>query len=164
MFNLRINTQNQKRNGSIATSGEGPFAGHSAASEVSRLAWLMWISVVIWALIYDTMYAMADREDDVRIGVNSTAILFGQADVFIISVLQVVLLLALLLVGEVAFLGMWYRLSWPSRPSWKSSDHSSVTDGVPTVGLPQVNSRGPSNHRATGRAAAQHTALRHPDQ
>jgi 4-hydroxybenzoate polyprenyltransferase len=79
--------------------------------EVSRLAWLMWISVVIWALIYDTMYAMADREDDLRVGVNSTAILFGPADVFIISVLQVMLLFCLLLVGEVAFLGMWYRLS-----------------------------------------------------
>ena len=81
------------------------------AGEISRLAWLMWISVVIWALIYDTMYAMADREDDLRIGVNSTAILFGEADVFIISILQVVLLLSLMLVGEVAALGMWYRLS-----------------------------------------------------
>ena len=78
---------------------------------MSRLAWLIWTSVVIWALIYDTMYAMADREDDVRVGVNSTAILFGQADVFIVSVLQVMLLFCLLLVGEVAFLGMWFRLS-----------------------------------------------------
>lgn len=88
-----------------------PMAFAEQAGEVSRLAWLMWISVVIWALVYDTMYAMADREDDLKVGINSTAILFGQADVFIIGVLQVLLLFCLLLVGEVAFLGMWYRLS-----------------------------------------------------
>ena len=88
-----------------------PMAFAEQAGEVTRLAWLIWISVVIWALIYDTMYAMADREDDLKIGVNSTAILFGQADVFIISVLQVMLLFTLLLIGEVAMLGMWYRLS-----------------------------------------------------
>jgi 4-hydroxybenzoate polyprenyltransferase len=88
-----------------------PMAFAEHAGEVTRLAWLMWLTVMIWALIYDTMYAMADREDDLKIGVNSTAILFGQADVFIISILQGILLLALLLVGEVANLGMWYRLS-----------------------------------------------------
>jgi 4-hydroxybenzoate polyprenyltransferase len=88
-----------------------PMAFAEHAGEVTRLAWLMWLTVMMWALIYDTMYAMADREDDLKIGVNSTAILFGQADVFIISVLQVMLLFAFLLVGEVANLGMWYRLS-----------------------------------------------------
>jgi 4-hydroxybenzoate polyprenyltransferase len=88
-----------------------PMAFAEHAGEVSRLAWLMWLTVMIWALIYDTMYAMADREDDLKIGVNSTAILFGQADVFIISILQGMLLFALLLVGEVANLVMWYRLS-----------------------------------------------------
>ncbi len=88
-----------------------PMAFAEQAGEITRLAWLMWISVVIWALIYDTMYAMADREDDIKIGINSTAVLFGQADVFIICVLQVILLLSLLLVGEVAKLGMWYQLS-----------------------------------------------------
>ena len=88
-----------------------PMAFAAQTGAVPRLAWLMFIAVIVWALIYDTMYAMADREDDLRIGVNSTAILFGEADVFIISILQVVLLLSLLLVGEVAALGMWYRLS-----------------------------------------------------
>jgi 4-hydroxybenzoate polyprenyltransferase len=87
-----------------------PMAFAEQAGEVSRLAWLMWVTVLIWALIYDTMYAMADRKDDLKIGVNSTAILFGEADVFIISILQVVLLLSLLLMGEVATLGMWYQL------------------------------------------------------
>ena len=88
-----------------------PMAFAAQTGEVTRLAWLMWIAVVVWALIYDTMYAMADRADDLKIGVNSTAILFGEADVFIISILQFVLLLAFLLIGEVAQLGMWFRLS-----------------------------------------------------
>jgi 4-hydroxybenzoate polyprenyltransferase len=88
-----------------------PMAFAAQTGDIPRLAWLMWLTVVVWALIYDTMYAMADREDDLKIGVNSTAILFGEADVFIISILQFVLLLAFLLIGEVAQLGMWFRLS-----------------------------------------------------
>ena len=45
------------------------FAAETEA--VPRLAWLLWLSVVVWAVIYDTMYAMADREDDLRIGMQS---------------------------------------------------------------------------------------------
>ena len=76
-----------------------PMAFAAETGAVPRLAWLMWLSVVIWAVIYDTMYAMADRADDLRIGVKSTAILFGNADVFIVSLLMIVLMLALALVG-----------------------------------------------------------------
>jgi 4-hydroxybenzoate polyprenyltransferase len=88
-----------------------PMAFAAQLGAVPKLAWLMWLTVVIWAVIYDTMYAMADREDDLKLGIKSTAILFGQADVFIVSLLQLTLLLSLFLVGEVAALGMWYRLS-----------------------------------------------------
>jgi 4-hydroxybenzoate polyprenyltransferase len=79
--------------------------------EVPRLAWLIWLTVVVWAVVYDTMYAMADREDDRRIGVKSTAILFGTADLFIIMLLQIVMLLGLLLIGSTAKLGSWYTAS-----------------------------------------------------
>ena len=85
-----------------------PMAFAAETGAVPRLAWLMWLSVVIWAVIYDTMYAMADRADDLRIGVKSTAILFGSADVFIVSLLMIVLMLALALVGRVGGLGPWY--------------------------------------------------------
>ncbi len=88
-----------------------PMAFAAQTGDVPRLGWLMWLTVIIWAVIYDTMYAMADREDDLRIGVRSTAILFGSADVFIITLLQVVMILALLLVGAAAKLGAWYVLS-----------------------------------------------------
>ncbi len=85
-----------------------PMAFAAQTGSVPRLAWLMWLTVVIWAVMYDTLYAMADRADDERIGVRSTAILFGRADLFIISLLQITLLMALLLVGQVAELGRWY--------------------------------------------------------
>ncbi|RMF95237.1 MAG: 4-hydroxybenzoate octaprenyltransferase [Gammaproteobacteria bacterium] len=85
-----------------------PMAFAAETGSVPRLAWLMWLTVVVWAVMYDTLYAMADREDDARIGVRSTAILFGRADLFILSLLQLTLLLALLLVGQVASLGRWY--------------------------------------------------------
>jgi 4-hydroxybenzoate polyprenyltransferase len=78
--------------------------------EVPRLAWLLWLTALVWIVVYDTIYAMVDREDDLLIGIKSTAILFGQADVFIVSLLQLLLLMALLLVGQAAEMGMWYLI------------------------------------------------------
>lgn len=75
------------------------------------LAWLIFIVAVLWATIYDTMYAMADREDDIKIGLKSTAILFGQADRLIIGSMQVLMILALYLIGHDAGLGWPYYLS-----------------------------------------------------
>jgi 4-hydroxybenzoate polyprenyltransferase len=57
-----------------------PMAFAAQTGAVPPLAWLMFIAVVLWAVVYDTMYAMVDREDDLRLGVRSTAILFGDAD------------------------------------------------------------------------------------
>ena len=87
-----------------------PMVFAAQNGEIPRLAWLMWLTVVVWAVVYDTMYAMADRDEDLRIGVKSTAILFGKADLFIITLLQVVLILAMILIGGVAKLGNWYIL------------------------------------------------------
>jgi 4-hydroxybenzoate polyprenyltransferase len=86
-----------------------PMAFAAETEAVPRVAWLLWLNVVVWAVIYDTMYAMADRDDDLRIGVRSTAILFGTADLFIIFLLQVVLVVGLLLAGREAGLGLWFQ-------------------------------------------------------
>jgi 4-hydroxybenzoate polyprenyltransferase len=75
------------------------------------LAWLLLIAVVLWALAYDTMYAMVDREEDIRLGVKSTAILFAEADRAIVAVIQGMLLVVLLLVGQKAGLGLYYYLA-----------------------------------------------------
>ena len=85
-----------------------PMAFAAQTGGVPPLAWLMFIAVVLWAVIYDTMYAMVDRDDDLRLGVRSTAILFGDSDRHMIGAMQALLLIALWLVGRQADLGGWY--------------------------------------------------------
>lgn len=85
-----------------------PMAFAAETEAVPRVAWLWWLTVVVWAVIYDTMYAMADREDDRRIGVRSTALLFGAADLFILGLLMVVMVMGLVLAGQESDLGAWY--------------------------------------------------------
>ena len=88
-----------------------PMAFAAQTGEIPELAWLMFGTAMVWAVIYDTFYAMVDREDDRKIGVKSTAILFGEVDLFVIAGLQVLMLAALVLVGYRAGLGAWYYLS-----------------------------------------------------
>lgn len=85
-----------------------PMAFAAQSGEVPRVAWLLFTATVLWATAYDTMYGMVDREDDVRIGVKSTAILFGESDRAIIAMIQVLLLGALMLCGLAAELGGYY--------------------------------------------------------
>ena len=73
-----------------------------------RIAWVLYIAAVIWAVVYDTIYAMVDREDDLTIGVKSSAILFADMDRFLIGVLQAMMLLALVLAGKDMNFGRWY--------------------------------------------------------
>jgi 4-hydroxybenzoate polyprenyltransferase len=88
-----------------------PMAFAAQTGETPQLAWLVFGAAVIWAVIYDTFYAMVDREDDRRLGVKSTALLFGEVDLFVIAGLQILMLAALTLVGPLADLGFWYYLS-----------------------------------------------------
>lgn len=88
-----------------------PMAFAAQTGEAEQLAWLIFATAVIWAVIYDTFYAMADREDDMKIGVKSTAILFGDADLFVIGGLQVLMLAALIFIGNMAELGFAYYAS-----------------------------------------------------
>jgi 4-hydroxybenzoate polyprenyltransferase len=85
-----------------------PMAFAAQTGSVPPLAWLIFIAVILWAVVYDTMYAMVDREDDLRLGVRSTAILFGDADRAMLGLIQALLLLALWMVGRQAGLGDWY--------------------------------------------------------
>ena len=71
------------------------------------LAWWLLLINTVWSVIYDTLYAMVDREDDRLAGVKSTAILFGRYDVLIIAILMLVMCLLMLYVGF-----MW-ALTWP---------------------------------------------------
>ena len=88
-----------------------PMAFAAQTGEVPPLAWLVLIATVLWAAVYDTMYAMVDRVDDVRIGIKSTAILFGDLDKFMIGILQAGFLLTLYLLGRRAGLHATYGWS-----------------------------------------------------
>ncbi|APC10155.1 MULTISPECIES: 4-hydroxybenzoate octaprenyltransferase [Providencia] len=84
----------------------------SAVNETLPLVcWLLFLVNIIWSVIYDTQYAMVDRDDDLKIGVKSTAILFGQYDKLIIGLLQLLMVGLLVVVGSLAGLGITYYLS-----------------------------------------------------
>lgn len=85
-----------------------PMAFAAQTGETPQIAWLVFGTALIWAVIYDTFYAMVDREDDLKVGVKSTAILFGDADLFVIGGLQLLMLVALIFVGNMAEFGAWY--------------------------------------------------------
>ena len=85
-----------------------PMAFASQLESVPRVAWLLLLANVLWVTVYDTIYAMVDRDDDVKIGVRSTAILFGDSDRHIIAMLQAMTLLALYLIGGIMRMGPWY--------------------------------------------------------
>jgi 4-hydroxybenzoate polyprenyltransferase len=86
-----------------------PMAFAAQTGELPRVAWVLYIAAVIWAAIYDTLYAMVDREDDLKIGVKSSAILFADMDRLLIGVMQAMMLLALVLAGRNMEFGRWYN-------------------------------------------------------
>jgi len=85
-----------------------PMAFAAQTGSVPKVAWLLFVATVLWATVYDTMYGMVDREDDIKIGIKSTAVLFGEADRVIIAIIQILFLGALLLIGGAADLGGYY--------------------------------------------------------
>ncbi|MDT8384518.1 MAG: 4-hydroxybenzoate octaprenyltransferase [Gammaproteobacteria bacterium] len=87
-----------------------PMAFAAQTGGVPLVAWLLLTATVLWATAYDSMYAMVDIEDDLKIGVKSTAILFGDADRIVIGSLQCMLLLTLWIVGNNLGLGLFYFL------------------------------------------------------
>ena len=85
-----------------------PMSFSAQINSIPGVAWVMYLAVMLWALVYDTMYAMVDKEDDLKIGVKSTAILFGKRDREIMAVLQVIIIILLIIVGKMQQLGGFY--------------------------------------------------------
>ena len=92
----------------VAFSWGVPMAFAATAGDVPRVGWLLFLATVIWVVAYDTQYAMTDRPDDIKIGVRSTAILFGDLDRVFVAGLQALFLASLVLVGHSAAMGPWY--------------------------------------------------------
>lgn len=85
-----------------------PMAFAAQLEDVPIIGWLLLIATVLWATAYDTMYAMVDRDDDIRIGVKSTAILFGDADTMIIGMMQFLFFVTLWVIASKLELGMFF--------------------------------------------------------
>ncbi len=88
-----------------------PMAFAATTNSIPKIAWLLLIANILWAVVYDTIYAMIDREDDLKIGIKSTAILFDDADRFIIGLIQSLALIALIIIGQQASLNTIYYFS-----------------------------------------------------
>ncbi|MGF1769111.1 4-hydroxybenzoate octaprenyltransferase [Enterovibrio makurazakiensis] len=92
----------------MAFSWAIPMAYAAQAGELPPVAWMLFLANVAWTVAYDTLYAMVDRDDDVKIGIKSSAILFGKYDKAAIGVLQLITLLLLVLVGYLSQLSTIY--------------------------------------------------------
>jgi 4-hydroxybenzoate polyprenyltransferase len=84
-----------------------PMAFAAENASVPPLAWVLLAINTVWSVIYDTLYAMVDRDDDLAVGIKSTAILFGKFDILITAVLMLVMVVLLFVVGA------WFDLGWP---------------------------------------------------
>ncbi len=88
----------------LAFSWAIPMAWAAQANELPAIVWFVFVINAFWTIAYDTQYAMVDRDDDLNIGIKSTAILFGRRDKLVIGVLQIITLVMLMTLGE------WYAL------------------------------------------------------
>ncbi len=94
----------------IAFGWAVPMSFSAQINHIPVVAWIMYLTVALWAIVYDTMYAMVDKEDDLKIGVKSTAILFGNKEREIIALLQLSVLSLLVIIGHLQQLGVFYYL------------------------------------------------------
>ena len=92
-----------------AFSWGGLMAFTAQTGELPIHAWLLYIATFLWTVVYDTQYAMVDRDDDLKLGLKSTAILFAEADRVVIGVLQALCLITLSLSAKHFNLGLWFQ-------------------------------------------------------
>jgi len=85
-----------------------PMAYTALAVPLSDVAWLLFSATVLWTVAYDTLYAMVDRDDDLKIGMRSTAILFGDADRLMVGLIQALTWVTWLIIGFKANLGLFW--------------------------------------------------------
>lgn len=85
-----------------------PMAYAAQSGHLPAVAWLLFLANILWTIAYDTLYAMVDRDDDLNVGIKSTAILFGRFDKLIIGLLQLATIIVLIIIGGILQLSQWY--------------------------------------------------------
>ncbi len=108
-----------------------PMAFAAQSEALPKEAWLLYVAAVLWAVVYDTMYSMVDREDDLKIGIKSSAILFGDYDRIMIAVFQGLFLLALILVGRDLEFAFPYYLGLALAALLMAWEQFMIADRVP---------------------------------
>jgi 4-hydroxybenzoate polyprenyltransferase len=89
-----------------------PMAFAAIQNGIPIEAWILFIGNVFWAIAYDTAYAMVDRDDDIRLGLKTSAITLGRFDIAMISICYGVLFASQIWVAELAQLSKWFYLGW----------------------------------------------------
>lgn len=108
-----------------------PMAFAAQTESVPTIAWLLLTATVLWATAYDTFYAMVDREDDIEVGVKSTAILFGDADRIIIAAIQITFILTMFIIGRKLEMGIFYYLGLSAAIGFAAYQHYLAKDRDP---------------------------------
>ena len=108
-----------------------PMAFAAQTGTVPKVAWLLFVVNIVWSVAYDTMYAMADKEDDLKVGVKSTAILFDDMDKIMVGLLQVIVLIGLYLIGQQVQLGMVFNLSILAASGFVVYQQILIKDRIP---------------------------------
>ncbi|WP_413516717.1 4-hydroxybenzoate octaprenyltransferase [Photobacterium phosphoreum] len=85
-----------------------PMAYAAQSGTLPTVAWLLFVANILWTIAYDTLYAMVDRDDDLKVGIKSTAILFGRFDKLIIGILQLATIMLLIAIGGILDLSQGY--------------------------------------------------------
>ena len=116
----------------VAFSWGVPMVVMAELGVIPRVAWIIFFAGIIWAAIYDTMYAMVDRDDDLKIGVKSSAIVFGDMDKVIIGFLQLLMLFTLYLVGTNMEYGYWYNAGLVGAAVFFAWQQWKIRDRKPT--------------------------------
>ncbi|SMY37088.1 4-hydroxybenzoate octaprenyltransferase [Photobacterium malacitanum] len=85
-----------------------PMAYAAQSGTLPAVAWLLFVANILWTIAYDTLYAMVDRDDDLKVGIKSTAILFGRFDKLIVGILQLATIILLIAIGGILQLSQGY--------------------------------------------------------
>lgn len=112
----------------VAFSWGIPMAFTAVNHQVTNLAWLLLVANLLWVVAYDTQYAMVDRDDDIRLGLKSTAILFAELDRLMIGILQSSYLLIMLLVPASVELSGWYYMGLVGAGALFAYQHYLIKD------------------------------------
>jgi 4-hydroxybenzoate polyprenyltransferase len=89
-----------------------PMAYAAVLDFIPMEAWILFVGNIFWAIAYDTAYAMVDRDDDIRLGLRTSAITFGRYDVIAIGLSYTILLLSQLWVANLAGLSNYFLIGW----------------------------------------------------